>query len=123
LFGPVTGARLLVVDGRGAGTWEITVHDAATLRITMLRALTADERDAVVAGGERLPTMFAPEPKGAYRVSFTGAWPAGADDAVGTLVASRVEEPGAWAARDRSDRPPRVPTVVRSTTPHRSVSR
>ncbi|MGN9779314.1 winged helix DNA-binding domain-containing protein [Micromonospora sp. H33] len=68
----VTGARFLLVDGRVAGTWAVTVDDgAATLRITPLRALTTGERDAVVAEGESLLTMFQPEPRHANHVSIT----------------------------------------------------
>lgn len=69
----VTGARFLLVDGRVAGTWAVTVDDAATLRIELLRRLTTDEREAVVAEGESLLTMFQPEPGGACRVSITDA--------------------------------------------------
>lgn len=68
----VAGARFLLVDGRVAGTWAV-VEDAgsATLRITPLRALTAGERDAVVAEGEDLLAMFAPDAAIARRVDLT----------------------------------------------------
>ncbi|MEV2240348.1 winged helix DNA-binding domain-containing protein [Micromonospora sp. NPDC049891] len=70
----VTGARFLLVDGRVSGTWAVTVDDGtATLRITPLRALTADERDTVIAEGESLLTMFQPEPRHPNRVSITDA--------------------------------------------------
>ncbi|MGN9810189.1 winged helix DNA-binding domain-containing protein [Micromonospora sp. BQ11] len=70
----VTGARFLLVDGRVCGTWAVTVDDgAATLRITPLRVLTTGERDAVVAEGESLLTMFQPEPGGDRRVSIMAA--------------------------------------------------
>ncbi|MEV4481511.1 winged helix DNA-binding domain-containing protein [Micromonospora coxensis] len=68
----VTGARFLLVDGRVAGTWTIVADDdATTVRITPLRALTTDERDAVVAEGESLLTMFEPEPRRRRTVEFT----------------------------------------------------
>jgi hypothetical protein len=68
----VTGARFLLVDGRVAGTWTVTVNDgAATLQITPLRALTAGERDAAVAEGESMLTMFQPEPRRANEVLMT----------------------------------------------------
>ncbi|MGC5021294.1 winged helix DNA-binding domain-containing protein [Micromonospora sp. DT47] len=70
----VAGARFLLVDGRVAGTWAVTVDDgAATLRITPLRALTTGERDAVVAEGESLLTMFQPDPRCANHVLITDA--------------------------------------------------
>ncbi|MGC5053337.1 winged helix DNA-binding domain-containing protein [Micromonospora sp. DT48] len=70
----VTGARFLLLDGRVSGTWAVTVDGgAATLRITPLRPFTADERDAVVAEGESLLTMFQPEPAHPNRVSITKA--------------------------------------------------
>ncbi|MFC7547797.1 winged helix DNA-binding domain-containing protein [Plantactinospora sp. GCM10030261] len=70
----VSGARFLLVDGRVAGTWAVTVVDAAaTLRITPLRALRTGERDAVVAEGESLLTMFQPEPQRANHVSILDA--------------------------------------------------
>jgi hypothetical protein len=68
----VTGARLLLVDGRVSGTWSVTADTGgATLRITPLRTLTTDERDAVVTEGESLLTMYQPEPERANRVSIT----------------------------------------------------
>ncbi|MGB2571735.1 winged helix DNA-binding domain-containing protein [Micromonospora citrea] len=68
----VTGARFLLVDGRVAGTWTVAVDDgAATVRITPLRALTTGERDAVVAEGESLLTLFEPEPRCRRTVGFT----------------------------------------------------
>lgn len=66
----VTGARFLLVDGRVAGTWTVTVDDAATLRIAQLRAFTTNERDAIVAEGESLLALFQPEPERASRVIF-----------------------------------------------------
>lgn len=70
----VTGARFLLVDGRVVGTWAITLDDgAATLQITSLRALAKHERDAVVAEGESLLTMFQPEPQRANHVTITDA--------------------------------------------------
>ncbi|WP_088978884.1 winged helix DNA-binding domain-containing protein [Micromonospora coxensis] len=68
----VTGARFLLVDGRVAGTWAVAADDgAATLRITPLRPLTTAERDAVVAEGESLLTMFEPEPRSGRTVTFS----------------------------------------------------
>lgn len=68
----VTGARFLLVDGRVAGTWVVTVDDdGATLRITPLRTLTTGERDEVVAEGERLLAMFQPESQRAGHVTIT----------------------------------------------------
>ncbi|PZV92653.1 Winged helix DNA-binding domain-containing protein [Micromonospora phaseoli] len=68
----VTGARFLLVDGRVSGTWAVTVDDgAATLRITPLRALTTDERDAVLTEGDSLLAMFEPEPRNPNTVSIT----------------------------------------------------
>lgn len=70
----VTGARFLLVDGRVAGTWAVTVDDgAATLRVTPLRTFTTGERDAVVAEGESLLTMFQTEPRHANHVLITDA--------------------------------------------------
>ncbi|MEJ3748724.1 winged helix DNA-binding domain-containing protein [Actinomycetes bacterium KLBMP 9797] len=66
----VAGARFLLVDGRVAGTWAVAeAARSATLRITPLRPLTAGERDAVVAEGEDLLAMFAPD--GARHVELT----------------------------------------------------
>ncbi|WP_204004582.1 winged helix DNA-binding domain-containing protein [Micromonospora lutea] len=70
----VTGARFLLVDGRVSGTWAVTVDGgAAALRIAALRPLTAVERDAVVAEGESLLTMFQPEPRHPNRVTIADA--------------------------------------------------
>jgi hypothetical protein len=51
----VQGARFLLVDGRVAATWTTDGAGAqAVLRVTLLRPLSDDEADGVVAEGERL---------------------------------------------------------------------
>lgn len=56
----VGGARFVLVDGRVAATWMVASEDtSATLRITELRTLGRDEKDAVAAEGERLLEFLA----------------------------------------------------------------
>jgi hypothetical protein len=51
----VAGARLLLVDGRVAGTWMTDERDGRTaLRISMLTSLRRADRDQVVDEGDRL---------------------------------------------------------------------
>lgn len=51
----VAGARFLLVDGRVAGTWQVTRNgEVAALRVTELSNLATRDRDAVVVEGEQL---------------------------------------------------------------------
>jgi Winged helix DNA-binding domain len=51
----VSGARFVLVDGRVAATWTVVGDgDAATLRVTPLRRLGRQDRDAVADEGRRL---------------------------------------------------------------------
>ncbi|WP_116045501.1 winged helix DNA-binding domain-containing protein [Amycolatopsis palatopharyngis] len=55
----VSGARFLLVDGRVAGTWEVSAEDeTATLHVTPLSPLTRRDRAAVVAEGENMLGML-----------------------------------------------------------------
>jgi hypothetical protein len=64
----VRGARLLLVDGRVAGTWTVATDAAATtLRVTPLGRWSPPNRDEVVAEGRDLLALLA-EGDGRHRV-------------------------------------------------------
>ena len=81
----VAGARFVLVDGRVAGTWTSTGdHEAGvTVCVTPLRALTPDERDDVVAEGQRLAVFLADERPGGL-----GGRPPGSGHSLGRVELS-----------------------------------
>lgn len=58
----VAGARMVLVDGRVAGTW--TVVDESIVDITMLVPAGRPDLDALVDEGKRLAALFAGKPDG-----------------------------------------------------------
>ncbi|MEU7326065.1 winged helix DNA-binding domain-containing protein [Streptomyces griseoviridis] len=65
----VAGERVLLVDGRVAGTWRT---DAGTVAVTGLRPLGRAERAEVVAEGERLALFLSEGECGRVRIAEAG---------------------------------------------------
>lgn len=63
----VTGARVVLVDGRTAATWTVADDDAVV--VSPLRALTPAERDAVAAEGRALASFLSDHESDRMRVA------------------------------------------------------